>query len=756
VLDESLHRRESNHVKPGEYVTIIAINRPTGYIGSVRTQLQSAGSDASPFQLSFPIPVLLMGPPNLRIWAERTLDVAAGATAGEERNYTIGNEGGGVDDDTLITVFTEWLDQDGRPLPEGLGPYGYTGRLAKLSEPNVLSPVSGSLSQFAIQPGLHRQVIRLKDDGVTREHLYIQVNGSPSIRLPNFGNEGSQHREGRLKYRPDHYVPFKVPHFNEAVDDIQLQAWRLARELDADVPKPDPVYDNVYRPDYQFSIYDLTITELRRTTEHHETIDIYPAGVPPQVIHRDQALDLVYSLYVDENERLPLWAEENLVFAFGDSEVTATLRVDEATGTDTLTWDNPDQLQWLDAEDLLTVRLYANHDQRNLLWEFALEAPLIDAPRPETLVKFNRQVDRANNWVSTSGGVMSLVLNDAADVTITVGGEGSVPAITVVSDQAFTAGAHAIAMPDDLAPGVYPLSVEGVRERDGHEELVDAFYRVQVKDISQQSLGQAIEENVNLFDGHLLLSRTDITIASRGPDLVFRRTLSSRNLDDDGGLGSSWTHNQLTRLEAVGSGILAVSGGAGGARFFPVAGESGRYRPGVGYHSNLIRTAQAAKTDPDGDDEYDFFTKDGTRHHFKAYPFSRRQPLRVGQLQQWWLEYSEDPNGNRLRYEYNDAETRFAQLTRVIDSSGRTLDFEYAVINGPSKEPLSVISAIDGPETTVRYAYDEVGHLIQATVNGAVERYSYALPAAGATDAIGPLYTEEEMLAEEEFEEDEE
>ena len=39
---------------------------------------------------------------------------------------------------TAIVVYTEWLDQDGRALPEALGDYGYTARFAKIVAPNQL------------------------------------------------------------------------------------------------------------------------------------------------------------------------------------------------------------------------------------------------------------------------------------------------------------------------------------------------------------------------------------------------------------------------------------------------------------------------------------------------------------------------------------------------------------------------------------------------------------------------------------------
>ena len=70
---------------PGEQPRIVAINRTTGYTGTATMTLGDAARD-----------------------------------------------------DTLIAVFSEWLDEDDKPLPDGLGTnkgqdFVLTGRLAKLS-----------------------------------------------------------------------------------------------------------------------------------------------------------------------------------------------------------------------------------------------------------------------------------------------------------------------------------------------------------------------------------------------------------------------------------------------------------------------------------------------------------------------------------------------------------------------------------------------------------------------------------------------
>ncbi len=186
-IDPELHRRRSDHLRPGEPIRIVAINRASGYVGSVTTVLpERQGAD-----VSFPVPDLVLRPPNLKVRVERTRVVDAGLDRGQEREHTVGFEGAGRTADKLLQVFTEWHDQDGRPLPEGLRGFGYTGRLTKVVATDVLGPVQDRLSHFAIEPGTQRQLIRLSDEGAGTEHLYVQVNARPPNRSPSFAALGA-------------------------------------------------------------------------------------------------------------------------------------------------------------------------------------------------------------------------------------------------------------------------------------------------------------------------------------------------------------------------------------------------------------------------------------------------------------------------------------------------------------------------------------------------------------------------------------
>ena len=83
-----LHAREADHLRAGEEVQIVAINRITGYIGTTTTPLMSA-SEGGTAEISFPIDEIVMGPPNLKIWrSARTRSSAASRGANNASTWS--------------------------------------------------------------------------------------------------------------------------------------------------------------------------------------------------------------------------------------------------------------------------------------------------------------------------------------------------------------------------------------------------------------------------------------------------------------------------------------------------------------------------------------------------------------------------------------------------------------------------------------------------------------------------------------------
>lgn len=375
---EEFQKRTANHLKAGETVRIIAINRPTGYMGSVRVPLQAA--TASGNLLNFASQQLVLSPPNLKIWAERKNKIEQGMTKGETRKQLIGNEGAGLGSDVSIAIYTDWRDQDGGPLPEELGDYGYTGRLAKIVAENQLAPSGvNNLSQFKIKPGQQVQVITLPEKVLAKQHLYLQVAGQPDNRNPEFSSGGG---EGILQYRPTHFVPVQVPLHDEEASEIARQAYRKADKAqpELELKKPEPIYAWKYRPEMQFSLYELNVDEIRRKDFEDKVADIYKQKTPT-FASSDKYVEVIYSLLKSAFGTLESWSykgERDLVFAFGEEEIKVNIGASK-----NIRFENIAHLSHLDADDFLSLRLYTNNDTANVLFEFAFEFLAVDSTDPQ-------------------------------------------------------------------------------------------------------------------------------------------------------------------------------------------------------------------------------------------------------------------------------------------------------------------------------------------------------------------------------------
>ncbi|MDG9925147.1 MULTISPECIES: hypothetical protein [unclassified Pseudomonas] len=369
---EEFQKRNANHLKPGEMVRIIAINRPTGYMGSLRYQLESA--DVSSGYMGFTGQQIEMSPPNLKVWAERKNKIEQGATKGEEKKQLIGNEGAGLGSDISIAIYTDWLDVDGTPLPEELADYGYTGRLAKIVAANQLAPVgANNLSQFQIKPGQHVQVIQLPEKVLAKQHLYLQVAGQPTNRNPDFSSGGGS---GILQYRPSKFVPVMVPLHDEEASELARQAWSKAKKEnpEREYKKPEPLYSWVYRPELQFSLYDLNVNSLRRDTYVGEMELIGKDN--PSISAADNKLTVLFDFIKSEFSELTLWGgEKAFVFDLGGREIKATLGKSGQVEFDDLSY-----ISSLAPDDFLSLRLLSNGDAGNILWEWSVNTQIVVTP----------------------------------------------------------------------------------------------------------------------------------------------------------------------------------------------------------------------------------------------------------------------------------------------------------------------------------------------------------------------------------------
>ncbi len=364
---------EADHLRTGELFEVWAINRVTGYMG--KAELEMTPAQISNGILDTIVPTIEMRPPNLKVWAERVYDIEAGLTQGEQRRYLIGNEGIGEADDTYIQINVEWYDEDGTALPDALTDYGFTGRLAYVSDANTLSDASqAGQARFAIKPGTHVELVRLSGN-IDNQHYYVQVNAVPESQFDDFGLAGNssatQDRSAEATfeavehnlYRPERFVPFKTPQFNEALTEIQQQAYLIEKRRReeqgvslAGLVKPRSIHDWYYRPDYQFSVYDLAIEAINLVGEDPQTqqetyTDIKPSTDPK--ITGASIVDLIYNLSGTDQTRLQaLDSEQTLTLALGQNETKVTL-----TENNTIRFEKLDYLNQLGSDDYLTIAL---------------------------------------------------------------------------------------------------------------------------------------------------------------------------------------------------------------------------------------------------------------------------------------------------------------------------------------------------------------------------------------------------------------
>lgn len=373
-------------LRAGEQIDVYAINRKTGYIG--RTQFEFGGIDGAFGQSIQPI---VLSPPNLRIQAERLssddIALSRGPTKDLDESYLIGFEGSGLTSDQYIKITTEWLGIDGQPLPADLP--GYTGRLAKVIDGNYTLAGHGTggtdqVGHFAIQPGVQTQIVVLPQAQIDNQHFYVHVSGEASENNPSFVSlEGSASYDAAggdnelLKYRPEYYVPVLVPVHDELASTQQLANAKTVNSSNVDLRQFEHTYSWVYRPEYQFSLFDLTVEAINRIADdengNQQTQDIWDLAqnqnYTPTVGTGDDLLEVLFQLTGTEVDPLPRFSgERELILAVGEEEHVVTVNEDGQIQFEFL-----EHLASLNPIDFLTISLYQNNDSANVLWEFGFE-----------------------------------------------------------------------------------------------------------------------------------------------------------------------------------------------------------------------------------------------------------------------------------------------------------------------------------------------------------------------------------------------
>jgi len=473
-------------------------------------------------------------------------------------------------------------------LPEELGlddgaQYGLTGRLARVVGDNRLGSanIGSDLAEFAIAPGRQTQVLRIQGDGAGTEHFYVHVIGKPieqecvdGSTCPSFDLESTQ---AGFEGRPSLLTPFLTPLPDEDSDWILSRVFRQQRQafqqnpsdnLD-DVPlEPLPSHVWQYRPEYQFSQFDLEVQEINRNfvdqDEENATINLLDTPNNSVITLGDSFIDIFYSLTDAPFDRLPaIDGDQELIISFGGNEQIVTFGDDQQ-----IVFEDLNDLAELDAEDLLNIRLYTNNDASNILYEFQFESAIsVDFSRTTSLARFNSTETSTGTIADVTDSfarLVALVLEDSIVNVEVLDADLQSVGVLVPNQETVPGNYGFVVTYGDLEPFIEDEAqfYIAVNQRSllTEEETRSLYTGLLQNQVDSEVLGQTISHDTLIQRGSLTLRREDIMLKGVGPQLNFIRSYSNESLvsDQASPMGSGWNHNHNISLQ-----VLSLSDGQG-------------------------------------------------------------------------------------------------------------------------------------------------------------------------------------------------
>jgi RHS repeat-associated protein len=475
VIREAI-ANEITGLRMHDAVDVVVVNRATGYMGTAKGMVVPGSnrmpvivprmpakdeneSDSQDFdqvnnRVAYgmnPELDIELRPPNLKIRIERT--------RADNKVNLITGDGAGLTSDTSIRIFTEWFDENGGPLPEGLP--GFTGRISrvvdgKLVSPDAMSDNDDSVGEFSIEPGRHMVVIQLPQKNIDRQHYYVHVSGVPQNESLNFvsGMLGDDSKikdkwstdkvfyegffddaQGKLQSswveiekpeedrvglsgRPATFVPFQVLRFDRNLTRITAaaqmkalqEAWLAGDRTMPVLREVNAVYRWLYSPEMHFSLFDLDIESIDVQTGDQTKTN--PDGTKVLVTHTltDPGSDLPGLGSSDGSE-----VDDGLIWGVGLDQITEVNNDGQIQGNDL------DQqlgsfpgidavggnLGDLTAEDFLTLSLFVEGDEANALWEIDNLLLLLSIPRRLDFVRLRASAEE--------GGGQPRILKDSSE-----------------------------------------------------------------------------------------------------------------------------------------------------------------------------------------------------------------------------------------------------------------------------------------------------------------------------------------------------
>ena len=327
-------------------------------------------------------------------------------------------------------------------------------------------------------------------------------------------------------------------------------------------------------------------------------------------------------------------------------------------------------------------------------------------------------VDLPNDLVCANENV-ELDLSKDARITFTLHrldelGERTGDSYEVLTNELLSAGVHeAEVAATDLGTGQFEIEVVADPADGAPPEVTRGGLSSSYILRNTLPVGHSIVKGVDLANGSYAESAQDISIPGLNGGLSLSRTYSSSRRQTPGALGFGWVHNHMSRVIRGRCGQWTVTGTDGGSMTFLETLDG--FEPLKGYHGTLLRTPE--------DGGFDFFAKSGKRYHY-----TQRQD------RTWWLDYTEDTNGNRTEIRYRASETPL--ISEIIEPAGRRLRFSYALRNF-SRYTREVITEVTGPEDIrVQFTYNDAGHLVAVERENGSTRTEYSYTSFDAYDVL--------------------
>ena len=398
-----------------------------------------------------------------------------------------------------------------------------------------------------MKPGTRTQFAALSGTDLETAHFCIHVSGDPEKWNPfSSADPAVGPGEAPLEERPIHCVSIKVPIYDEvATNNARLEN-----------PKARAVYRRVYRPEMQFSVFDLE--KMNQVASDGGETDML--ADPPEDEEVETVLDSFdyqYPLYEECFAALDeLGPEKGLLLSIGREEAAAE------TGADnTASFDSGRIPGSMTPEAVLALRLSLNRDAGNVLWEYASPAIFYAPPRAYELTR-SYQAARFDPPVPNPAWLdgyrlARVFMFKEADLEINILDEDGREVGDVAGKTRLSRGWHSFVA--DYATVLSATGIDAgsrflVELRAESEDLPHPQRQLfdGLLDVHRQGpkTGMVVEHDVTLDDGALNLTREDFSVVkSCGPTLRFVRSCNNQ-ISRKGiqATGEGWSHNHEKKI----------------------------------------------------------------------------------------------------------------------------------------------------------------------------------------------------------------